>query len=251
MRIPTALKKPPLIEVAFELRFSRETQISEIIPGFLFHELNCDKPIINLPASQIPKHVRDTDENLSYAPLSRLEWNNNFISVSDNGIVVASNDSYKNWTDFKSIILRIIEVINKLHISNKIIRYSLKYIDFLPKQNETVPSFNKLNIKLLLAEDEVGNDNLTIRLERESNEFITVLQVATHAQIISDDGIPDRTGLIIDIDTIKTINTESEVNYFIANLEEELNNIHTDNKTSFFKYLKSTTIDEFDPIYEE
>lgn len=63
MLIPTSLSKQPVIEAAFEMRFSKETQISEIVPWFLFHALGCTKPVISLPPSQIPKNVREEMNN--------------------------------------------------------------------------------------------------------------------------------------------------------------------------------------------
>lgn len=250
MRTPTSLKLQPVIEASFELRFSLDTQISEIVPGYLFHSLDCQKPVENLPGSQIPKNVRDSDENLHYVILHRLEWDNYHIGISDHGISLSSSLKYDGWTQFKEAILTIINEIKKLKLHDKLIRYSLKYVDFFEKTDSETSLFDKLNIEFQLHGESLGGNQLSLRLEKKEDDFDTAIQILTHALVLSEDGSFNKKGLILDIDTIKNLTNDEDVKTFNNSCEGFLKSIHDKNKLAFFKCLKESTIESLEPIYD-
>lgn len=251
MSIPTYLEHQPVIEASFELRFNKEIQISEIIPGYLFHSLDCKKPITNLPASQIPKNVRDSDENLHFALVHRLEWKNYLIGISDHGIVISTKENYKGWTDFKDTILTVINALSKLNINDRIERIGIKYVDFFEMKSKKDCQFDKLNIEFRLANEDLGANRLTMRLERIGDEYDTVIQVISHAVVMSENGQFNKNGLVLDIDTIKNLNVNSDVALFISDTDNQLNKIHAYNKSTFFSCLKQSTIDALGPVYNK
>ncbi|WP_270501998.1 TIGR04255 family protein [Kluyvera ascorbata] len=249
MLIPTALTKQPVIEAAFEIRFSKETQVSEIVPGFLYHSLGCTKPVTSLPTSQIPKNVRDGDEQLHYAIISRLELDDYYIGLSDHGVAISTSTKYQGWSHFRDIIIRVLNELNKLNLNDNVIRYSLKYVDFFPNENDSL-LFNKLNMNLTMEDESMASYPLSIRIDKSDEEFINVFQILTHALVLSDDGKFDKTGLILDIDSIRQVSSTNEISVFKENTVELLNKLHQSNKLSFFSCLKESTIQELGPIYE-
>ena len=78
--LPKKLKKEPLIDAVFEVRFTSAFPAGGVLPGLLFGNLDGDKKIEQLPLLQLPQVIRDADPNLRFAPLSRLDWGN-FIST--------------------------------------------------------------------------------------------------------------------------------------------------------------------------
>lgn len=250
MRIPTKLRKQPVIEAAFEIRYSRETQVSEIVPGFLFHALGCTKPVISMPPSQIPKNVREQDDQLHYAVVSRLEIDGYLIGLSDHGVIISTKIKYEGWTEFCTFILKVYEQLNKLLSHNNIIRYSLKYVDFFKEINDE-PLFSKLNMDLTMAGESVSTYPLSLRLDSVDGEFINTIQVVSHALVLIENDSYDKKGLILDIETSKSVNDNKKVQEFNTNTKNLLDELHECNKLTFFKCLKESTIQELDPVYSE
>lgn len=250
MRIPTKLRKQPVIEAAFEIRYSRETQVSEIVPGFLFHALGCTKPVISMPPSQIPKNVREQDDQLHYAVVSRLEFEGYHIGLSDHGIIISTNIKYEGWTEFCSFILTVYEQLNKLLPYKNIIRYSLKYIDFFKEINDE-SLFGKLNMDITMAGESMSSYPLSLRLDGIDGEFINTIQVVSHALVLSEGDTYDKKGLILDIETSKSVNDDKTIQEFNINTKSLLDELHECNKLTFFKCLKESTIQELEPVYAQ
>lgn len=248
MRIPTSLQKQPVIEAAFELRYSKDTQVSEIVPGFLFHALGCKKPVISLPPSQIPKNVREDDEQLHYAIVSRLEVEDYYIGLSDHGIVISTSGAYKGWTDFKKMILKVLVELDKLNLNNNISRYSVKYVDFF-EAKESDNLFPKLDIDVLMAGESMSFYPLTLRLDKPDQEFDSIIQVVSHALVMSGGETYNRNGLILDIDTVKRISGETEILSFNNDRKSALDKLHECNKKTFFSCIRESTLEELGPIY--
>ncbi|EHF7627513.1 TIGR04255 family protein [Salmonella enterica] len=250
MRIPTSLKKQPVIEAAFELRYSKETQVSEIVPGFLFHALSCKKPVISLPPSQIPKNVREEDEQLHYSIVSRLEVEDYYIGFSDHGIVISTSGTYKGWTHFKDMILKVLVELDKLSLNNNFSRYSIKYVDFF-EAKETNNLFPKLNIDVSMAGESMSSYPLSLRLDKPDQEFDSIIQVVSHALVFSGGDTYNRHGLILDIDTVKKISDEKEILAFNQDRHSALDKLHKCNKITFFSCIRESTLEELGPVYED
>ncbi|WP_210456521.1 TIGR04255 family protein [Pantoea ananatis] len=249
-RIPTSLSKQPVIEAVFELRYSKDTQISEIMPGFLFHALNCEKPITHTQASQIPKNVRESDEDMYYAVISRLEFEEHYIGLSDHGITISSiSGNYEGWTAFKKVILRVIEEVGKLKVNERLMRYAIKYVDFFKSHQDGSSNLNKLNLNISLAGEDVLNAPINLRVDKHNKDYSNVIQILSHALVLTESGTYERSGMIIDIETIRYIKSDGELKGFISNTVSALNSIHDCNLKTFFSCLKDSTIEELEPTY--
>lgn len=87
-RIPVRLRKEPLLEAFWEMRFAGSSQaVSELLPGMLFKAFQGKYTnLVKLPTSNIPIQVADKDQNLRYAPRLRLENMETRQSRQDNAL---------------------------------------------------------------------------------------------------------------------------------------------------------------------
>jgi uncharacterized protein (TIGR04255 family) len=245
-RLPNTLNKNPIIDAVFELRFSSNFPASEILPGFLFSKLEGDKKIGALPASQLPKELRDADANLQFAPVIRLDWREYHISIGDKTICIGYKSKYPGWCDFKKVIIKILEQIKELKIFNSIDRYSLKYISLLDKPYAKDIS-TLINIDMCIAGRSVKEEGFTIRLELHEDKFLSILQIISNASVEIPE-TPKRTGLIIDVDTIYETN-KKPFDDVCSDFEKTLENIHNTGKKIFFECLTESTLVSLEPVY--
>ena len=109
--LPTRLRKEPLIDAVFEVRFPGAFRAGSLLPGMLFAGLDGDKKSDPLPCSQIPQAIRDADVNLKYAPLNRIDWGSYFVNVGDRSVSVSSKYPYAGWSKFKPAIMMVMEIL--------------------------------------------------------------------------------------------------------------------------------------------
>lgn len=133
--LPKKLKKEPLIDGVFEIRFTSAFPAGGILPGMLYGKLDGNKTIEQLPVGQLPQAMRDADPNLQFAPLSRLDWERFYINVSDRSVSIGFKHPYPGWISFKPAITKVMEALKEASFIKSVERYALKYIDLLPATN--------------------------------------------------------------------------------------------------------------------
>ncbi|AKR86483.1 TIGR04255 domain protein [Klebsiella pneumoniae UHKPC02] len=138
--------------------------------------------------------------------------------------------------------------LDKLHLNNNISRYSIKYVDFFEaKDNDNL--FPKLNIDVVMAGESMSSYPLTLRLDKPHQSFDIIIQVVSHALVLANNETYNRNGLILDIDTIKRIQDESELISFNSDRQSALDQIHECNKITFFSCIRESTLEELEPVY--
>lgn len=245
--LPKKLKKEPLIDAVFEVRFTSAFPAGGLLPGLLFGKLVGDRKLEQLPLSQFPQVMRDADSNLRFGPLSRLDWDQFYINVGDRSVSVGFKYPYPGWANFKPAIITVMDILKDANIIKSVERYSLKYIDLLPATGlrEQV-SF--VNFDVTLAGHKLENESFQIRLEIPRDGFIHGVQVVSSATATLHTG-DSRQGLIVDVDTINNqqgISFEELLRGFPGKLEA----IHQANKKVFFDCLKPQTITALEPEYD-
>jgi uncharacterized protein (TIGR04255 family) len=246
--LPKKLKKEPLIDAVFEIRFtSAFPAAGGILPGLLFGRLEGNKMIEPLPVAQLPQVMRDTDPNLQFAPLSRLDWGQFYINVGDRSVSIGFKHPYPGWSNFKPAITKVMEALKDANIIKSVERYALKYIDLLPATSlrEQVAL---VNLDVILAGHKLEEEAFQLRLEILRDGFIHAVQVVSSATVTLHSG-ESRQGLIVDVDTIanqKSISFDELLNEFSDKLEA----IHQANKKIFFDCLKPQTVTALEPEYE-
>ena len=247
--LPKKLNKEPLIDALFELRFTGSFPASEILPGILFSELKLknDTLISSLPASQVPKALRDADLNLRFAPLSRLDWQQFFINIGDRSLSLGCKLPYPGWKKFKDAIIQISEILKNITIIQSIERYSIKYVDLLPS-TEPSEQISLLNFDVTVGGHKLEKEAFNLRIEIPKQGFINAIQFVSSATVKLSDGTT-REGVVVDVDTILNLNNITMQN-LVEKFSDKLEAIHETNKSIFFNCLKPETIRALEPIYE-
>lgn len=247
-KLPITLEREPLVDAIFEMRMSGSESFADILPGFLFHELDNPKPTIaRLPAAEIPLPMRANDPNLQFAPVLRLDWHQYFISVGDKNVVISCKLPYPKWPNFKAAILDIVSRIVKIDRGGHVQRCSLKYVNLIQ-----APSFadqvKKIRMDIKLGDVQVENDHMSLQVHRIEDGIVHILSVATGAQGQMPDG-RRLIGALVDVDSIRSVGN-LPLSQFSAFLESNLESLRQANKVKFFGCLAEATIEEMGPIYE-
>jgi uncharacterized protein (TIGR04255 family) len=244
--LPLKLKKEPLIDAIFELRFDANAPASVILPGLLFEQLKGGTKIEALPIAQLPKHVRDVDPNLRYQPLSRIDWDKFYINISDFSISVNCKFPYPGWSKLRIAILEIVNVLKKVQIITGVERYSLKYIDLVdvPVGN---PPISVTNLSLSVATCRVSLEQFQVKVDLLVDGFLNSLQIISSAKVMLNNGTT-KDGLVIDVDTIGDLQNIS-LDELLSGFSDRLDLIHDVNKKIFFDCLSSEGLELLEPIY--
>lgn len=242
--LPTRLRKEPLVDALFEIRFSSSIPASNILPAMFVSGL---ESIERLPAAELPSKIRGNDPNLKFQPLIRVNWKGFIILIGDNVVLVACTLPYPGWKNFQNAILEAIQEIAKAPITLEISRCSLKYVDLIEgeDQNELV---SRLNIDLKVGHHTLKSEIFSIRLEIPDNDILHAVSIAAPAIARTNSG-QEFKGVMIDVDSIHhlpNLNFED----FTAILSDRLKTLHQRNKAMFFECLTNETIKYLEPEYE-
>lgn len=246
--LPKKLKKEPLIDAVFEVRFTSTFPAGGVLPGLIFGGLKGDKKIEQLPLLQLPQGIRDADPNLRFAPLNRLDWQQFYINVGDRSVSVGFKHPYPGWNSFKPAIVEIMNILKGADILKSVERYSLKYIDLLPA-TDLVEQVSFINFDVTLAGHKLEKEAFHIRLEIPRHGFMHTVQVVSPATATLHTG-ESRQGLIVDVDTIAN---QQDVSFdeLLCGFSDKLDAIHQANKDVFFDCLTPQTITALEPEYDD
>lgn len=246
-KLPIKLKKEPLIDAIFEMRFSSATPASSVLPGFLFSRCEGNKSIEQLPASELPKPIRDNDPNLQFAPLTRLQWNRFVILIGDRSLAVGCALPYPGWVEFKPAILHIVNLVKEIGIVQTVQRFSMKYIDLIPS-GAIEEQISQINLSVIIGDHTLKKETFSLRVEIPRDGILNAVQITSSAVAT----LPDkstREGVIVDIDTIANVDNQ-DFGKWLEDLPERLEAMHAMNKSMFFECLHQEAIDALEPIYE-
>lgn len=246
-KLPTKLIKEPLIDAVFEMRFSASGPASNILPGVIFSKLDGEKNIETLPLSEIPKHIRDNDPNLQFAPTVRIQWDSYLILISDKSIALACKQPYPGWSSFKKSIQKVVELLNDVGIIQAVHRFALKYIDIIPSDSiKEQVSF--INLTAKLGNHILEKESFQFRIEIPKDDIINAIQILSSASVILENGT-NKTGLVIDIDTIYNV-PDQKITNFSQLLSDNLDQVHRINKETFFECITPATLVLLEPRYD-
>jgi uncharacterized protein (TIGR04255 family) len=248
VQLPTKLKKDPLVDAVFEIRFSSSIPASSVVPGILFAKLKGHPQIERLPAADIPSQIRALNPALQSQPLMRMHWNNNFlVLIGDVNLGLGCKMPYPGWQSFKSHILEIALLLNESQFIDQIERYSLKYVGVVDGHNLR-EQIARIKISLQLGNYNLKAEPFTVRIEMQRDSFLYIVHLAAPATTSLTDG-SQRTGLLIDIDGLREHKT-ANLSEFIGELPDRVEALHTLNKELFFGLLTDETLTYLEPIYE-
>ncbi len=246
--LPKKLKKEPLIDAVFEIRFSSSTAASSVLPGFFFAKWQPKEwRVERLPIAEFPSQVRDVDPSLRYQPLVRIHWDNFIIVIGDRSLGVGCKMPYLGWIKFKERIIEAVKLLAETKIVQNIERYALKYVDVVDGKN-LAEQIQRVNMDVRVGAHTLREETFAVRVEIPHDAFINVTNIAATATAIVEKG-PARKGVLVDIDTICNYHT-NDLNTLLNQLPDRLDAIHIENKKMFFDCLKPETITYLEPVYE-
>ena len=132
-RIPVRLRKEPLLEAIWEIRFSgAKPLVADLLPGMLFKSFPGKyDTAFRLPGADIPAPVVEHDPNLRYAPKIRLEGANQAVLIGDRVVSLSCRRPYSGWAKFSDDIRELAEAVQETGLVDRLERFSLKYIDLI------------------------------------------------------------------------------------------------------------------------
>jgi len=248
-RIPKRLKREPLVEAIWEIRFSSESEspVGQLLPGMIFQSLKEDYPQwVRLPAADIPRPVAENDPALRYIPTVRLEAKEApfSIQVGERMVTLNCRRPYAGWTQFSRRINDLGRLLQTSDLIAQPERFSLKYIDLI--ELDLPPSLASLDMSVVIAGHSLASKAMHLRTEIREEPFVHILQVATPAEITLRDSRERIRGTLVDIDTV-----HPAMQGFWETLSERLEQAHVLSKGIFFNLLTDQAIERLEPEYEE
>lgn len=243
--MPVRLKREPLIESLWEIRFqSEKPSVFELLLGTIYKSLS-DKysNIVRLPAADIPRPVKEIEASLRYVPRIRLEGGNHSVQIGERSVSLSCQRPYSGWERFSEEIRNLVEVLRGANSMSQLERFSLKYVDLIELQQP--PDLSCLNVELKLGGVCINTKPVQLRSEIKDHDLIHIMQILSPAQVL----LPDEqklSGVLLDIDTIRRFENDESWDVLISCLDDA----HSASKRMFFKLLTHETIERLEPEYE-
>lgn len=244
IKIPVKLEADLLISARFEIRFTEDTMLSNLMPAFAFGKSNSPNiKVERMPASDIPKQIRDSDPGLKYALLSKISYGEYEILTGDKVIAIACKTPYLGWTDFKPQILKFFEFAEDKKLLKNIDQFLISYVDFIGR--EYYESFNDaIDLSLLIQDENFSNHEMVFKLIIPEEVYKHTLHILSNADATDSETNSKKSGIVVDI---ATIYNNSPI---IENYDEFLDQIHIMCKRKFFMCLTESVLKKFGPSYE-
>lgn len=238
MSLPRNIERCPIIDALVEIRFETALNPNAVF-GLIYGALMDDYPgkVENLPILQVPEAVRKNDPALKFKPLYKIINKDITLQIGNDVLSISSSIPYIGWEAFQKHISKIISVIYRQKIINRVTRLGHRYVNFFDSD-----ILDKVTMSFQMTEGYLP-ENVQIITQVQDGDFKSTIQFS-NAAIFNDLGI-QKEGTIIDIDTFRNY----ERNEFLENIVSEVNSAHIAEKKLFFSLLKPEFIRDLNPSY--
>lgn len=245
-RIPARLKKEPLLEAIWEIRFSGgKSPVADLLPGMLFKSFPGKYGTASkLPVADIPAPVIEHDPNLRYVPKIRLEGANQTVQISDRVVSLSCRRPYSGWARFSADIRELAKTVQETGLVDRLERFSMKYIDLI--ELEKPVGLAHLNLELKMGRYELAAKPVQLRTEIKESDLVHIIQIISPAEVELPGTRGRLKGVLVDIDSIKPMADGESWDVLYQRLDE----VHASCKKMFFSILKPETIEALEPEYE-
>jgi uncharacterized protein (TIGR04255 family) len=242
--IPVRLKKEPLLEAVWEIRFRRaKPSVFELLPGLIYQAQSGKYPrSVRLPAADIPSAVTEVDASLRYLPKIRLEGDNYAVQVGEHAVSLSCRRPYAGWESFSKEIRTLVDLFRGTGLIEQLERFSLKYVDLIAL-NEP-PDLGCLDVEVKLGRYQISTRPIHLRSELREEDLIHIIQIVSPARVVLPGG-EKLAGVLLDIDTICPL--EEGESWDV--LENRLEGVHAASKRMFFGLLTAETLRALEPEY--
>lgn len=240
-KLPKKLNPCPIQEALLEIKFEANVP-SSVILGIVYPQINSyfNQEPIELPILQLPEHIRKADKTLKYVPYYKFQKGTKITNIGPNVISFANFGEYKGWEDFSLFIYQMLEKILSTNIIHKITNTELRYINVF-KEN----IFDFINLAISLESIEIKNEPTEINTIITAGNYKNFIRIGNSFDVVIKNKHYNRS--IIDINCVREI---SNINYFLKNYKEIIEEAHSVEKEMFYKLLKSESLSNFNPLYE-
>ncbi len=244
-KMPVRLRREPLIEVVWEIRFSgSESSVADLLPGMIFRALpGRFSSVVRLPVADIPAPIVEHDPGLRYAPKLRLEKDNRAVLIGEHVVSLSCRRPYPGWAQFSKEIRELASVVKDTGLVPSLERCSIKYVDLIQLQEPI--GIDCLNLVLRLGQYSIVSTPIQLRTEVIEENLVHIIQIASPAEVTVLGEDESFKGVLLDIDTVRSLNGERSWDTLYA----ELDTMHLAAKRMFFSLLTSDTLNKLDPEY--
>lgn len=238
MKIPKKIDPCPIVECIVEIRFQPSVP-PEAVYGLIFNQVkNSYKDFRKLPILDLPEAIRSHDKNLIYRPHHKLKNEQYDLNIGPRVISLIKKEPYIGWDKYSEDIFNLFQQVSGVGVIKSIERLGLRYINFFDTD-----IFKKVNLKLLLGENDFIKDDTFIKNTYRESGVQIVLQLGNNVNYNREGRT--KTGSLIDVDVSKQ-NLDIS---FISNPNEVLNQMHAKEKKVFFDILQDNFIQQLNPEY--
>lgn len=243
-KLPTRLASEPIVEVVSEVRFDAAGDAAvNLLPGILHAQLGpFDQQGRTFPVP-FPAEMLAADPSLAFRPQLAMSKDNRIIQVGPRVVSVALRAPYPGWIEFSAFICQVFDVVCAQSFINSFEWLSLKYLDVISFEGES-PTMGWLDADVSLGGSRIDQQPSAMRVEFVDGPVTTVVQITSPVQA-HQTGQPDKTGLLLDVDTIH----REQFLDFSGRYREVLNQLHQRNKKQFFSLLTDETERRLEPDY--
>jgi len=142
------------------------------------------------------------------------------------------------------MIARATDALKQTGMVETVERFSLKYVNVVPYQENQSP-LAPLQADVKLGHYDLNEYGCTLRTEIPEGEFLNVVQVVPRGTVTV--GNESLQGLILDIDTIFV----GPCDAFWDILPSKLEDAHDTEQSAFFSVLTTETINAAEPVWED
>lgn len=243
-KLPTRLASEPIVEVVSEVRFDAAGDAAvNLLPGILHAQLGpFDQQGRTFPVP-FPAEMLAADPSLAFRPQVAMSKDNRIIQVGPRVVSVALRAPYPGWTEFSTFIRQVFDIVCAQSFIHSFEWLSLKYLDVIAFEGE-YPTLGWLDVNLSLGGSRIDQQPSAMRVEQVDGPLTTVVQITSPVQA-HQAGQPDKTGLLLDVDTIH----REQFADFPNQYREVLNQLHQRNKQQFFSLLTDEIERRLEPEY--
>ncbi len=248
-KIPLKLKTEPIIDAVIEVRLKASKSLSDILPGVLMQQLGKEVgDIERLPASSLPKQLRDNDPNLTYQHLVRIDLAGYSLFVGDRSITLACVMPYPGGSVFKGKAVEVFKQALELPIVDEITRISVKYTDLI-EGDQLSELLKYLELDISAGQKKAHEfKGFNLQLSLPEDDVINLIKVIGLADIKFGQEL-QKQGLILEVDSIKALN-ETDTSKFSREFSDLLDVLHLTNKKNFFSLLTPHALKKLGAVYE-
>ena len=233
--IPKKIDHGHIIDSVLEIRFSPKdsrTSFIEILAG-----IKSLIPDYTYEATDIPKQIRITDPQFSFAIEGVLKGKMFSVGIGYNSLVFNCQNGYKSWNEFCPFIETVLNRVKELGVIESINRIGIRFTNFFEGMND----LNKFKAKVEIGSKEVDpNSQVILKFSSSSDGVLYNVTLANLAVV----GGRKNAGTLLDVDAYI-----GNAPIKISELSEKIEFVHLKEKEMFFSLLNDQFLKSLNPVY--